>query len=126
RVGTEASVAVHGRCGKHGGGSRVLEQAGKVSVAERREQLLAGEEVAAGAVAQRLVQVPAARVIALERRPRHERGEAIEAAANLARRRAKEQEIVRRAQGVLRRERALDLPGSPFVLERAQRQAERE
>ena len=71
------------------------------------------------------MQVPAARVVALERGARHERGEAAQPPADLARRRAKQEQVIGRAQRALGGESAFHLPGPPFVLERAQRQPER-
>ena len=71
------------------------------------------------------MQVPAARIIALERRPRHEGREVAETAANLSRRGAKQQHIVGRIQCGARCESALDLPRAPFVFDRAQAQPKR-
>ena len=122
-IGLVAPVAVDRGRGEHRARRCVLEQAGDIGLPKVRKELRAGEQVASIAVDQRLVQMPAARVVALERRPRHERGEAAKPAAHLARGRAKEQEVVRRAQRALRREGALDLSRAPFVLDRAQRQA---
>ena len=103
----------------------MLEQAGEIRLPGGREQLAGCEEILARVIDERLVQVPAARVVALERRTRHERGEAAQAPADLTRRRAKKQQVIRRAQRALGREGALHLAGPPFVLERAQRQPER-
>src|SRR5205823_2948428 len=90
-IGLIAPVAVDRRRGEHGARRGVLEQAGEIGLTEVGKELRSGEQVAAVAVDQRLVQVPAARGVALERRPRHEGGEAAKPAADLPRGRAKEQ-----------------------------------
>ena len=70
------------------------------------------------------MQVPAAGVIALERRPAHEGGEISHSAADLPRRRAEQQRMVGGLQRRPRGERALELARSPLVLDRAQRQSD--
>src|SRR5262245_57706663 len=90
-----------------------------VALALRHEQV-----AAAPAVEERLMQMPAAGVIPLERRPRHEGGEISDSAADLPRRRAEQQRMVGRLQRGPCGEGALELPGSPFVLDRSQRQSD--
>src|SRR5438067_1403701 len=70
------------------------------------------------------MQVPAAGVIALERGPAHEGGEISHSAADLPRRRTEQQRIIGRLQRRPRGEGALELPRSPLVLDRSQRQAD--
>jgi len=68
------------------------------------------------------MKVPAAGVIALERRPAHERGEMSHPAADLPRRGAKEERMICRLERRPRGEGTLDLSRSPLVLDRSQRQ----
>src|SRR5207302_11500344 len=125
RVRAKAPIAIDRGRGEDGGSYRVLEQPGEIRLPRGREQLAAGEQVLARVIHERLVQMPAARVVALERRARHERRKTPLASADLPRRGAKEQQVVRSAQCILGGEGALDLPRTPFVLDGAQRQPER-
>src|SRR5262249_32465998 len=123
RVRPKSPVAVDRGRGKRGGGGGICDQAAEKGATERRQMfaLAFGHEQVASALAveERLMEVPAAGVIALERRPAHERGEMSHPAADLPRRGAKEERVIRRLQRRSRGERALDLPRSPLVLDRS-------
>src|SRR6185437_472547 len=114
RVRPKSSVAVDRRRGKGGRGGGMSDQTAEKRAAERRQTVglaLRHEQVAsAPAVEERLMQVPAAGVIALERRPAHERGEISHPAANLPRRRAEQQRMVGGFQRRPRGEGTLELP----------------
>ncbi len=127
RVRPEAPVTVHGRRGEGGGPRRVFEQAAEIGFARRRQHFafpVRHEQVAPGSVDQRLMQVPAARIVARNRRTRHERCEIAHAPANLPGRRTEQDEIVRCFQRRARREGAFDLARTPFIFQRAQRKPE--
>ncbi len=129
RIRLEAAIAVDGRRGEHRARHRVLQKAGEIRQAERRQQL-AGffrhEQIgAARRIDQRLMQMPAAGVITLERRARHEGGEIAEPPAHLPRRGAEQQHVVGGVERGARRKRALDLSGAPFVFDGTQAKSER-
>src|SRR5690606_2535392 len=114
------------RGGEYGGRRAMGEQAGKVVPAVGGKNLvfrLRHEGVAALPL-ERLVQVPAAREVASDRGTAHERGEVAETPADLAGGGAQQHRVVGGAQCRLCRERRLDLAGTPFLLERAERQPE--
>src|SRR5437667_414695 len=115
-------IAVDRRRGKRRRGGGVCQQAAEKGAAARRQIFafaFGHEQVApAFAVAERLIEVPAAGVITRERRPAHERGEMTHPAANLPGRGAKEERMICRLERRPRRERTLDLSRSPLVLDR--------
>jgi hypothetical protein len=71
----------------------------------------------------RLMQMPAARVVALDCGAAHEARDIAHPAADLACRSPKQDQIVRRLERGPRRKRAFELPRPPLVLDRSQRQA---
>src|SRR5262249_56027013 len=101
-VRPKSPVAVDRGRGKRGGGSGIRHQAAEKGATERRQmfELAFGHKQVAPALAveERLMEVPAAGVIALERRPAHERGEMSHPAADLPRRGAKEERVIRRLE----------------------------
>ena len=105
------------------------EQAGEEVPAERDSSSLSsgGEGVGAGAlVAQRLVQVPAARQCVLDLRPRHEGRVIALPAADLLHRAAEQHHGIGGRKAELRMEGELALARAELDLDRAQRQAERD
>src|SRR5579862_3621751 len=70
------------------------------------------------------MQVPAAGVKSLQRRPAHEGREITEAAADLPCRGAEQEYIIGRLERGARRKCALDLSRAPFILDRAQPEPE--
>lgn len=83
------------------------------------------EQIFAGAVGERLMQMPAAGVIALECGPRHEGRKMAHAPADLPRGAAEQDEIVGGFERTARCECAFHLARPPFVFDRAQRQIDR-
>ena len=107
----------------------MFKQAAQIIEAHRRKTSpfrLGHKHVAARArIDQRLMQMPAARIKALDAGPRHEGCEMAHAPADLSRRRAENEHVIGGGERVARRECALHLTRSPFVFDRAQRQTKR-
>ena len=128
RVRPEAAIAVDGRRRERRAGAACSSKPADKIAAERRKHLaraLGHEQVApALGIDQRLMQMPAARIVALESRPAHEGREMAHAAADLPGRGAEQQQIVGGGERIAGREGAFDLARAPFVLDRAQRQVD--